>query len=393
MTAAIGRDTCYRCFRPLGSCLCAVIPAVDNRTPLLILQHPRERTHPFNTARIVDLALSNCQLVVDHAHRVSRAPSLLGSLAGCGLLYPRPQARDITTLSAAERPRKLLVIDGTWHQARALYRELPLLHGLPHFTLPAGLRSAFEIRRQPAEYCLSTLEAIVFALRALEPDTAGLDRLLHAFRDMQRQQQRLMATFAALAPPGTRARQRKRQRPVESRAIPRAFLEHYDSLVVTYAESWLDPRAPGQRSLLCCAALRPATGERFFRVLEHEISAAQRTHLGLDGELERISLERFRDEWASFLRPGDVLASWNASTLELLGAATGTAGPSLTLKGAYYNLRRFRGSLEAIAELEGLRRADAEVGSSRAEQRLARAHELAEFLHHQGGSERLPPLH
>lgn len=387
MTAAIGRDTCYRCFRPLGSCLCAVIPAVANRTPLLILQHPRERTHPFNTVRIVALALANCELVVDHAHRVSKAPELLGSLAGCGLLYPRPQARDITTLSAAERPRKLLVIDGTWHQARALYREVPALHDLPHYTLPAGLRSGFEIRRQPAEYCLSTLEAIVFALRALEPDTPGLDQLLHAFRDMQRQQQRLMATFTALAPPGTTARQRKRQRPVESRAIPRAFLEHYDSLVVAYAESWLDPRAPGQRALLCCAASRPATGESFFQVLEHDISAAQSAHLGLAQPLEQISLERFRAEWARFWRPGDLLASWNSSTLELLQAATGMPCPGLTLKGAYYNLRRFRGSLEAISELEGLRGSSPALGATRAHERLARALELAAFLHRQGSSQ------
>ncbi|MEY4546398.1 MAG: hypothetical protein RL685_2593 [Pseudomonadota bacterium] len=384
MTAAIGRDTCYRCFRPLGSCLCAVIPEVKNRTPLLILQHPRERTHPFNTVRIVALALSNCELVVDHAHRVSQDPGLLGSLAGCGLLYPRPGARDITTLPAAERPRKLLVIDGTWHQAKALYREVPVLHDLPHFTLPSGLRSAFEIRQQPAEYCLSTLEAIVFALRALEPETEGLDKLLHAFGDMQRQQQRLMASFAALAPPGATARQRKRKRPAQSRAIPRAFLESYGSLVVAYAESWLDPSGSGERVLLCFAALRPATGERFFRVLEHDIGAAKSAHLGLDQQLEHVSLERFRADWASFSRPGDLLASWNSSTLELMRTATGGPCPGLTLKGAYYNLRRFRGSLETISKLEGLHGTSAEVGPTRAQQRLARAHELAEFLHRQG---------
>jgi len=57
VAVSYGRDTCYRCFRPLGSCLCDVIPAIDNRIPVLILQHARERTHPFNTARLVALGL------------------------------------------------------------------------------------------------------------------------------------------------------------------------------------------------------------------------------------------------------------------------------------------------------------------------------------------------
>ncbi|WP_144057493.1 DTW domain-containing protein, partial [Novipirellula maiorica] len=34
---------CYRCFRPADACFCEVIPAVDNLTDVLILQHRRER--------------------------------------------------------------------------------------------------------------------------------------------------------------------------------------------------------------------------------------------------------------------------------------------------------------------------------------------------------------
>ena len=76
-------------------------------------------------------------------------------LEGFGLLYPSPSARDLSQLPKAERPTKLVVLDGTWHHARAMYHYMDVLHGLPHYTLPAGLVSGFRIRKQPKSYCLS----------------------------------------------------------------------------------------------------------------------------------------------------------------------------------------------------------------------------------------------
>jgi len=385
MTAAVavsyGRDTCYRCFRPLGSCLCDVIPAIDNRTPVLILQHARERTHPFNTARLVALGLRQSELLVDHAGCLRKNPGLLGPLEGCALLYPHQRARDVSSLPASERPRKLIVIDGTWTQARTLYRDLPALHALPHLTLPSGLQSAFELRKQPAAYCLSTLEATVFALRALEPETVGLTALLGTFDQMQQRQLQQIESRRLELPAAHTGRCRKRQRPRDSRAIPRALLESYESLVVAYAESCVDAGAPSCRSLLCCAALRPATGESFFRVIRQPtVGAAQLEHLGLEPDAFDSALEpeQFRAEWSAYLRPGAVLASWNASTLRLSSRALGEPRGGISLKGAYYNLRRFRGSLEHILSEEGL--SCPSSSRVRAVERLSRALQLAELL-------------
>lgn len=387
MAVSYGRDTCYRCFRPLGSCLCDVIPAIDNRIPVLILQHARERTHPFNTARLVALGLRQSELLVDYAGCLRRDPGLLGSLEGCGVLYPHPSARDVSSVAPAERPRKLIVIDGTWSNARTLYRDLPALHALPHFTLPSGSSSAFVLRRQPAAYCLSTLEATVYALQALEPETPGISGLLETFARMQGRQLALIDAQRAEAPAGQTARYRKRQRSRESRAVPRALLESYGSLVLVYVESCFDDGASGARGVLCCAALRPSTGERFFRVIAHpELGTEHLEHLGLGSEVLRdaVSAEQFRSDWAEFLRPGELLASWNTSTLRLLGRNQGAAPGGVALKAAYYNLKRFRGSLEQILQLEGV----TEMSSSpvRALQRLEQARQLAELTRRHAGA-------
>ncbi|HWO13534.1 MAG TPA: tRNA-uridine aminocarboxypropyltransferase [Polyangiaceae bacterium] len=376
--AAPERPTCYRCFRPAAFCLCAVIPIVANRTEVLIVQHPRERTHPFGTARLAELGLSRVEVLVDYAGRLRRDPTPLGALAGAALLYPHATARDVNLLGREERPSRLVVIDGTWHHARTLYRDIPVLHTLPHLTLPGHLRSAFQLRRQPNLHCLSTIEAVVHALRALEPETLGLTELLTAFDAMQSGQ---------LALPRDSGRSRKDLRPKASRALPRGLLEGYASLVVAYAESTLDPSAPHGRRLLCCAAARPATGERFHRVVRHTgLSDAHIAHLGSSREqLEAgVSPEVFRAEWSSFLGGSTNLAAWNQSTLDLLCDAAGSAPAGFTLKAAYHNLRRHRGSLEDVVRLEELPAARAGGEGDRAWQRLCNALDLALFLRRHG---------
>jgi DTW domain-containing protein YfiP len=369
--------TCYRCFRPQGYCLCGVIPSVDKRTPVLIVQHPRERTHPFGTARLVELALSKVEVLVDHRSCLRDDPAPLGDLTGSALLYPHANAREISSLSAEQRPRRLIAIDGTWNHARTLYRDIPALHGLPHVTLPEHLRSGFQIRRQPHEYCLSTVEAIVHALRALDPETPHLDDLLAAFARMQQRQLDL---------PRDSGRGKKRARQRASRAIPRALIEGYESLVVAYAEPVFDDEEPRKRRLLSCVAQRPSTGERFEAILTRPgLQDAHLQYLGYNAEQVSSGLTQaqFRDRWQEFARNGQVLATWNRTTLDLLRGVGLDTGNSIMLKGAYYNLRRHRGSLDSIIRAEALGDTHP-VGSSRAARRLNNSVCLARFMNAHG---------
>jgi DTW domain-containing protein len=357
---------------------------VDNQVPVVILQHPRERTHPFGTTRLAALGLRQVEVLVDHLGRLRRGAVPLGSLEGAALLYPAVDARDVTSLDPDEVPRRLFVIDGTWHQARTLYRDIPGLRRLPHLTLPAHLRSAYQIRRQPDLHCLSTIEAVVYALRALEPNTPGLEALLESFATMQSRQ---------LAVPHGTGRTRTHGRAHASRAVPRLLVEGYGALVVAYAESTLDASAPGGRRLLCCAAEKPATGERFQRVLYHpSLNDAHLAHLGLSREAVEsgLSAEAFRREWSGFLGDATNLAAWNHGTLELLCHAAGAARAGVALKATYHNLKRARGSLEDVVRLEALGAVDGtepDPGPSaagRAGARLQNAVQLARFLHARG---------
>lgn len=164
-------------------CLCGSIERVANRTGLIVLQHPHERFHPIGSARIAALGFETVRVEPcapwSHDSTVgARLPE------GAALLYPTARARDLEALPVAERPRHLVVLDGTWFHARKMYDAHGWLRGLPHVRLAPPLPSRYGIRRQPKRDYLATLEAIVYALRVLEPETTGLERLLECFSGM-----------------------------------------------------------------------------------------------------------------------------------------------------------------------------------------------------------------
>lgn len=94
------------------------------------------------------------------------------------LLYPSPDAMNVSDGGLAPEAlngRQLVVflLDATWACAKKMLTESKRLQALPRLMFTPVEKSAFVIKRQPHEWCLSTLEATHQLLRALE--TAGLD--------------------------------------------------------------------------------------------------------------------------------------------------------------------------------------------------------------------------
>ena len=169
MPDGAARVRCERCQRPHSHCLCALIPQLQSRTRVLILQHPEESRHALNTARLAALGLVNGELQVGEQF-ADLASWLADPAYQACLLFPGDDAQPLATIaaSASERPLLLVVPDGTWRKARKLLYLNPLLAALPRVCLPTGLESRYRLRKAPMAGALSTLEAIVVALEALE---------------------------------------------------------------------------------------------------------------------------------------------------------------------------------------------------------------------------------
>ncbi len=163
----MSRPQCCRCLRPITHCLCALIPSLDSRTRVLLLQHPSEVNHALNTARLAALGLNNAQLLVGEVFD-DLATLLSPPGYQARLLFPADDAQPLCTYASSDQPLLLVVPDGTWRKARKLLHLNPLLAALPRVTLAAGGVSRYRLRKAPGPGALSTVEAIAQALQVLE---------------------------------------------------------------------------------------------------------------------------------------------------------------------------------------------------------------------------------
>lgn len=177
------RPFCYRCWRARILCLCNRVRVVDNPVEILYLQHPNERTMPFNTARLAHLSLTRSRLV--HGLRFDGTPTirdLLPRKEKVGILFPSPVAKDL-----GEAPRDLetlVIIDGTWREAKKIIYLSPTLLEFPHYAFVPEKPSNYRIRKEPKDEFISTIEATVTALRILDRDPSKYQELLDLFDRM-----------------------------------------------------------------------------------------------------------------------------------------------------------------------------------------------------------------
>ncbi|WP_366301367.1 DTW domain-containing protein [Pseudomonas atacamensis] len=166
----MSRPQCPRCLRPQTHCLCPLIPHIDSRTRVLVLQHPSEVSHALNTARLAALGLSNAELIVGEVFE--DLPKLLNRPGyQARLLFPAEDAQPLQAYAPNDQPMLLVVPDGTWRKARKMLHLNPLLAALPRVTLAEGGVSRYRLRKAPGPGALSTIEAIVQALETLEAPT------------------------------------------------------------------------------------------------------------------------------------------------------------------------------------------------------------------------------
>ncbi|KAL8462548.1 hypothetical protein ACS0TY_032744 [Phlomoides rotata] len=108
---------------------------------------------------------------------------------GSVLLFPSETSVDVEAINL--EVKNLIVLDGTWAKAKRMYNENPWLRLLPHLRLDIDKLSLYsEVRRQPRAGYLSTIESIVYAMKAVGEDSDGLDGLLDVFESMVGDQRR-----------------------------------------------------------------------------------------------------------------------------------------------------------------------------------------------------------
>jgi DTW domain-containing protein len=202
---------CPRCLKPQALCVCEGIAPIDNKVSLLILQHPQEQDRELGTARLTVLhfkeALLKIGLSWPSLTRILGRPAdpqrwailYLGSVKAAAVLPDR----DIVVVnkkgtavdhqdSALSEIEGVVVLDGTWSQAKALWWRNGWMLKCKRIVLGPKRPSRYgRLRREPRSDGLSTLEAAAMLLARLErkPEIetalhASFERLLARYREL-----------------------------------------------------------------------------------------------------------------------------------------------------------------------------------------------------------------
>jgi DTW domain-containing protein YfiP len=331
-------------------CLCETIQRRATRTRVVILQHPRESDVAINTARLVELQLESAERHV--AVTLDEVPSLRDRLsdpeAPAILLYPGEGARDLASLEV-EGPVTLVVLDGTWWQARKLFRQNPELSRLPRYGLTPSAPSRYRIRREPALHCISTIEAVGEALSLLEPGGFDRESLLRPFDAMVEHQ----LQYAERGSPRHLAYRSRPRRP----RLPKLLAERAADLVVVYGEANAWPKASPLGSgaeMVHWVAERALGGERFEALIapRRPLSPSFTSHTRVAAEqvLGGEPFPAFLERWQRFLRPSDLLVGWGCYAFERLTAEGASLPERLDLRDlARRQLRKRTGEVAACA--------------------------------------------
>jgi DTW domain-containing protein YfiP len=191
-----GGGRCAGCRLAASHCVCALRPQVAVRAGVCLIMGDIEALKPSNTGWLI------ADLVADTFafgwSRTAVDPALLALLADPQwqpyLVFPGEYVeaqRVVTGLAPCGHPatgnasvgkRPLFVLlDGTWSEARKMFRKSPYLDALPVLSLHPGQASSYRLRRSSREdqFCTAEVAALCLAMageiHAAHTLTAWLD--------------------------------------------------------------------------------------------------------------------------------------------------------------------------------------------------------------------------
>ena len=196
------REKCYKCFRPKSSCMCSYATKIDTNTKFIILMHPKEfKKVKNNTGFLTHISLPNSKVYIGIDFTNHKEINEIINTHKSYILYPSKDAINLSTqnLHVKDTNLALFLIDSTWACAKSIFKASLNLQKLPHLSFSVDRKSNYEIKAQPEENFLSTMETVQVVLELLDKqDIEGiekqkLDNFLNPFFEMIKYQKELIS--------------------------------------------------------------------------------------------------------------------------------------------------------------------------------------------------------
>jgi DTW domain-containing protein YfiP len=179
---------------------------IDNRVHILILRHPQEKKEDLGTAPLLEANLKKVTLKTGLSWaNLAKALGAPAVQSEWGVLYlggkselkkKDPSKDELIVMAKGNKPdtrqkellnnlKGIVVLDGTWSQAKAIWwRNAWMLKLRRLVLLPAKPSLYGKLRKKPRRECLSTLESVAIALECVGDAPEARATLIGAFEEM-----------------------------------------------------------------------------------------------------------------------------------------------------------------------------------------------------------------
>lgn len=182
---------CQRCLLALTQCLCASIAPQTARSHFCLVMFDSEPLKPSNTGRLIADILPDTSAFLWSR---TEPPAALLDLITCGDFQPmvvfphtfvQPPRPVLTAPPATGKPPLFIMLDGTWAEARKMFRKSPYMDALPVISVDLSITSAYRLRESHGEgqYCTAEVAAALLELAGDHQAQAALTQHFHNFRE------------------------------------------------------------------------------------------------------------------------------------------------------------------------------------------------------------------
>ncbi|MGU3523901.1 tRNA-uridine aminocarboxypropyltransferase [Enterobacteriaceae bacterium C23F] len=177
---------CQRCLLPLKQCLCETLTPSAARSRFCLVMFDTEPMKPSNTGRLIADILPNTeafqwsrteppQALLDLVQHPNYQPMVVFPASYAGA------EREVISAPPSGKPPLFIMLDGTWTEARKMFRKSPYLDSLPVISVDLSRVSAYRLREVHAEGQYCTAE-VAIALLDLARDTEAASALGEHFQ-------------------------------------------------------------------------------------------------------------------------------------------------------------------------------------------------------------------
>ncbi len=195
-------ESCPTCEKPLPLCVCSAVEPLNNRVFVLILRHPQEQDRVLGTARLTALQLKNSKIKTGLSWgNLTKIINRPADPKRWGVLYlgttkgAQPSSKRVLSVitkkgdpapdqnERLENLEGIILLDGNWSQAKALWWRNPWLLKCQRIVLQPPRPSLYgNLRKEPRRESVSTIEAAAFTLAELEHAPELVDHILQPFK-------------------------------------------------------------------------------------------------------------------------------------------------------------------------------------------------------------------